>query len=50
MNSEEGPDHRKLFTVEVVIKGERMGLGRGRSKKEAQQMAARDALRRLQVC
>ncbi len=50
VNSEDGPDHRKLFTVEVVIKGERKGLGRGRSKKEAQQMAARDALTRLQVC
>ncbi len=50
VNSEEGPDHRKLFTVEVVIKGKSMGLGRGRSKKEAQQMAARDALKRLQVC
>jgi ribonuclease-3 len=49
VNSEEGPDHRKVFTVEVVIGGDRMGLGRGRSKKEAQQMAAKEALKTLGV-
>ena len=49
VNSEEGPDHRKVFTVEVVIGGNRMGMGRGRSKKEAQQMAAKEALKALGV-
>jgi len=49
VSSEEGPDHRKEFTVEVVIGGERTGLGRGRSKKEAQQMAAKEALTKLGV-
>jgi ribonuclease-3 len=49
VNSEEGPDHRKVFTVEVVIGGDRMGLGRGRSKKEAQQMAAKEALKELGI-
>jgi len=33
--------------VEVSITGEAMGTGTGRTKKEAQQMAARDALQRL---
>jgi ribonuclease-3 len=47
VNSEEGPDHEKVFTVEVAIGGEVMGQGKGRSKKEAQQMAAKEALRRL---
>lgn len=46
---EEGPDHRKMFTVEVAIQGKRVGRGQGQSKKKAQQMAAKRALRRLAV-
>jgi ribonuclease-3 len=46
-HDEEGPDHKKTFSVQVSVTGETMGSGRGRSKKEAQQMAARDALERL---
>ena len=49
VNSEEGPDHKKVFTVEVTVRGENLGAGRGRSKKEAQQMAAKEALERLGV-
>ena len=40
----EGPDHAKTFTVAVVIDGLRTAQGRGRSKKEAEQEAARLAL------
>ena len=47
VNSEAGPDHDKVFSVEVCVTGERIGRGQGRSKKEAQQMAAKDALQRL---
>lgn len=47
VHAEEGPDHRKVFSVEVSVNTEKLGWGRGRSKKEAQQMAARDALQRL---
>ena len=47
VQDEEGPDHKKTFSVQVSVTGETMGTGRGRSKKEAQQMAARDALERL---
>jgi len=43
---EEGPDHLKTFEVEVYINGECMARGRGRSKKEAEQDAARQALQR----
>jgi ribonuclease-3 len=43
----EGPDHARQFTVAVEIDGERKGEGRGRSKREAQQHAAREALRTL---
>ncbi len=46
--SESGPDHRKEFTVELTVKGEVYGRGTGRSKKEAEQRAAREALVLLQ--
>ncbi len=45
--TEVGPDHMKLFTVEVSIRGSLLGRGQGRNKKEAEQNAAGDALRRL---
>lgn len=40
----EGPDHARHFTVEVTLRGERLAVGEGRSKREAQQAAARAAL------
>jgi ribonuclease-3 len=43
----EGPDHRKRFEVEVLVSGARAGRAVGRSKKEAEQLAAREALARL---
>jgi ribonuclease-3 len=42
-----GPDHRKLFQVEVVVGGEALASATGASKKEAEQEAARLALTRL---
>lgn len=45
--SEEGPDHSKLFRIAVLINNERVGEGTGLSKKEAQQEAAADALKRM---
>ena len=45
--SAEGPDHRKRFDVEVVVGGEVVGRASGRSKKEAEQQAAKAALSRL---
>ena len=42
---ESGPDHSKQFTVEVHLNSNVIGCGRGRSKKEAEQQAAREALR-----
>ncbi len=44
---ERGPDHEKEFTATVFLAGEPMGTGSGRSKKEAEQQAAREAHRRL---
>jgi ribonuclease-3 len=41
---EEGPDHHKTFTAGVFYKGELAGTGTGRSKKDAEQQAAKSAL------
>ncbi|MBI5327668.1 MAG: ribonuclease III [Deltaproteobacteria bacterium] len=45
--SEKGPEHNKIFEVEVLIKGERFGKGHGKAKKEAEQRAAMETLRIL---
>ena len=42
-----GPDHQKLFRVEVVIGGEVSAEGVGASKKEAEQDAARKTLEKV---
>jgi len=47
--NESGPDHDKCFQASVTIKGEVKGSGRGKSKKEAEQDAARNALEELQI-
>ena len=42
-----GPEHRKIFHVVVRIRGETFGFGSGRSRKEAEQVAAGQALLNL---
>lgn len=49
LRAEEGPDHNKLFTVEVRIQNEILGIGKGTSKKTAEQEAAQMALKKLLV-
>lgn len=39
-----GPDHNKTFQMEVQLNGTSIGSGSGRSKKDAEQAAARSAL------
>jgi ribonuclease-3 len=46
---EEGPDHRKTFTVEVLLDQQVLGEGQGNSKKQAQQDAARTSLERFGI-
>ena len=46
---ESGPDHSKTFTFSVSVDGEAVGEGSGRTKKEAEQMAARRALEKLRA-
>lgn len=43
----EGPDHSKRFFAKVLLRGETWGTGEGRSKKQAEQAAARVAWRSL---
>jgi ribonuclease-3 len=43
----EGPAHDRHFTCAAVIDGERVGAGSGRTKKDAEQEAARQALEHL---
>jgi ribonuclease-3 len=43
----EGPDHAPRFEIEVRVKGEEPALGEGRSKREAEQAAAKALLERL---
>lgn len=47
--SETGPDHQKQFEVELLVKGQVHGRGAGRSKKEAEQRAAKEALEKLRM-
>jgi len=45
-----GPDHDKQFDVVVRVAGQRAGQGTGRSKKQAEQSAAQDALALIEAC
>jgi ribonuclease-3 len=47
--SEEGPNHARTFSVDVMVSGMKHGSGSGKSKKEAEQNAAREALEFLGV-
>ncbi len=44
VKSTRGPEHDKIFFIEVKIEGITRGRGRGKNKKDAEQMAAKEAL------
>ena len=44
LKSESGPDHNKSFTIQVKLNSNVIGEGTGHSKKQAEQMAAKEAL------
>lgn len=46
---EEGPDHEKIFFMSAIVESKICGRGWGRNKKEAEQMAAKEALNRIGV-
>lgn len=45
---ESGPDHEKVFTTEVLLNGKAIGTGQGKSKKEAEQAAAKAAVLQME--
>lgn len=45
LTDENGPDHNKSFTVEVRLNSNVIGTGTGKNKKQAEQAAAKEALR-----
>jgi len=47
VTKESGPDHNKTFYVKVLISGKEAGTGIGKSKKNAEQKAAKEALKRV---
>ncbi|HMB41564.1 MAG TPA: ribonuclease III [Balneolaceae bacterium] len=47
--SETGPGHNKTFTIAAFVNGKRLGEGRGKTKKKAEQKAAKDALQNLGI-
>ena len=49
LDAEEGPDHNKVYTMTVYINGKKGGTGTGRSKKAAEQNAAKNALSVLKI-
>lgn len=48
LTGESGPDHAKTFQMEVLLNGASIGAGQGRSKKEAEQAAAKAAVLALE--
>jgi ribonuclease III len=48
VTSEEGPPHERTYTVAARLEGRELGSGRGRSKKHAEQEAAREAVEKLE--
>jgi len=47
VTNEEGPEHNKTFTINVYLNGQMLGTGQGKSKKQAEQQAAKNALQHL---
>lgn len=47
LNREEGPEHDKVFYMDVYAKNRRLSQGYGKNKKEAEQMAAKKAYKKL---
>ena len=49
IKQESGPDHEKIFEIEVKVKNRTYGRGVGKSKKDAQQQAAKEALEKMKM-
>lgn len=49
IEDEKGKNHFKIYTICAVIDGEKVGLGRGNSKKIAEQLASEESCKKLQL-
>jgi ribonuclease-3 len=49
VQSVEGPDHEKIFTIEVKLQEDVLGMGTANNKKRAEQLAAQEALKALYI-
>ena len=49
LTGEDGPDHEKVFTIEVKLNGNSIGTGTGKTKKSAEQEAAREAIDTINI-
>ncbi|MBI5043568.1 MAG: ribonuclease III [Nitrospirae bacterium] len=49
VSGERGPEHEKVFEIELLIDNKVFGRGSGRSKKEAEQIAAEEAIKKLKM-
>jgi len=47
VQSVRGPDHERVFTIQVRLQNDVLGSGTANSKKRAEQLAARQALKQL---
>ena len=47
LTKQEGKEHDKIFTVAVYVSGKKLGTGCGKNKKQAEALAAREALKKL---
>lgn len=45
---QEGPDHDKTFWIDVLVNGKNMGRGKAKTKKQAEKLAAKEALDKIQ--
>jgi len=46
--SEEGPEHDKSFTAQVLLDDKVLGIGKGKTKKAAHQQAAFEAIKKIE--
>jgi ribonuclease-3 len=44
---EQGPEHKKIFTISITINGKKYGQGEGENKKKAEQNAAKNAIKQI---
>lgn len=49
LDNVEGPPHERIFTMSAILDGIKLGTGVGKTKKEATQVAAEEALRKMAI-